>query len=289
MSTFTFDDSLTKNLISQGEKILYLCYINTVDFPILHGHRDYWEFTILTNGRLTHFINGKKEQYEQNTLFFASPADRHNLRKNCSGKLRYINIMIREEHLYKLLDAFSPSFRRNFSQMKHSYILPTSLIENIEELIYPVYLLTSKQYSTYNDLLSATIILLLQYLFTQTLSNPFLIDEKKPKWLLELSNLESNPQFLKFSIDDLCTNLNYSRMQLHRLFKKYLNTTPHDYLTQHKLHYAKSLLRNTDMKVLDIAMSIGYSTLAQFNNNFKKRYKMTPSEYRKQSGTVKNN
>lgn len=57
--------------------------------------------------------------------------------------------------------------------------------------------------------------------------------------------------------------------------------TPHEYLTNYKLHYARNLLRSTDMKIIDIAMNSGYSTISQFQVNFKAKYGVSPSEFRK--------
>ena len=69
-------------------------------------------------------------------------------------------------------------------------------------------------------------------------------------------------------------------MQLNRLFNLYLSTSPHQYLIDYKLSYAKNLLRNSDLKLVDIAMATGYATLAQFNTNFKKKLGLTSKEYR---------
>ena len=83
-----------------------------------------------------------------------------------------------------------------------------------------------------------------------------------------------------YTVKDLCEKLNYSRMQLNRLFNMYLNMSPHEYLIDYKLSYAQNLLRNSDLKLVDIAMATGYATLAQFNTNFKKKFGLTPKEYR---------
>ena len=39
----------------------------------------------------------------------------------------------------------------------------------------------------------------------------------------------------------------------------------------------------TNDSILDIALSCGYENLSYFNRSFKKRYKKTPSEYRRVS------
>ena len=91
------------------------------------------------------------------------------------------------------------------------------------------------------------------------------------------------PDFPSYTVQDLCKKMGYSRMQLNRLFKKYLDKTPHEYLADYRLRYARNLLRTTDMKILDVAMASGYSTLSQFQLSFKKRFGLPPGQYRKKS------
>ena len=106
------------------------------------------------------------------------------------------------------------------------------------------------------------------------------MSEKKLHWLELLKEVMQEPNSQKYTVKDLCEKLNYSRMQLNRLFNLHLNTSPHQYLLDFKLSYAQNLLRNSDMKLADIAVAIGYTTLSQFNSNFKKKFGLTPKEYR---------
>ena len=46
--------------------------------------------------------------------------------------------------------------------------------------------------------------------------------------------------------------------------------------------YAKRLLRTTRLTTLQISETIGYSSLSSLNHLFKKKYGITPSEYRKE-------
>lgn len=56
-------------------------------------------------------------------------------------------------------------------------------------------------------------------------------------------------------------------------FKQYLNTI--------KIEEAKRLLRQTDRKILDIALSVGYGDVSHFNRTFKQYVGCSPREYRK--------
>lgn len=283
MKNLTFICDIDQYSVEHIEQIHFKYHINTFDFPIFHSHQDYWEFTILTEGKIHNIINGKKETYQQNTLFYSTTKDSHCLKKATSEKIRYINIAVKESYLMQLLNFISPTFAEKLINGSHSCPISTDIIYRIEELLYKSNLLKSKQLQTRNDLLSSAFLLILQHIFSSQIN---ILDEQlanKYAWTQNLSKIMQNPNFPSYTVQDLCDKLGYSRMQLNRLFKKHLNKTPHEYLSDYKLRYARSLLRSTDIKILDVAMAAGYSTLSQFQLSFKKRFGVPPGQYRKNS------
>jgi AraC-like DNA-binding protein len=159
------------------------------------------------------------------------------------------------------------------------------MVASIEDIIHKVNLLKSEQYHTYNNLLCSAVLSILQFIFLQSID----VFENNPVWLDKLSALMLNKQFLTYTVADLCRELNYSNAHLTRLFRSYFNTSPNEYLLEWKFRYARNLLKNSDMTILDIAMQIGYSNLSQFNIQFKNRFHMTPGGYRKANKVAKKN
>ncbi|MCH1624363.1 response regulator transcription factor [Ferdinandcohnia quinoae] len=70
---------------------------------------------------------------------------------------------------------------------------------------------------------------------------------------------------------------------LTRLFKKETGLSLSDYLMQERMEYAKKLLRETNLSVSDIALSVGYSNFSYFSTIFKKMTHQNPMEYRRSS------
>ncbi|MDO5726127.1 MAG: helix-turn-helix transcriptional regulator, partial [Tissierellia bacterium] len=56
--------------------------------------------------------------------------------------------------------------------------------------------------------------------------------------------------------------------------------TIYDTLRKTRLDNASKLLRTTDMNLIDIALSVGYSDQAGFSKAFKKMFNLTPHEYK---------
>lgn len=56
-----------------------------------------------------------------------------------------------------------------------------------------------------------------------------------------------------------------------------------EYLNEYRLTMASRLLISSESSILAIAEEVGYENLSYFNRTFKKRFGMTPRDYRKQS------
>jgi AraC-like DNA-binding protein len=54
-----------------------------------------------------------------------------------------------------------------------------------------------------------------------------------------------------------------------------------DFVRGCRLEYACVLLKSTDMKIAEVVASSGFSRATTFNHDFKARYNLTPSEYRR--------
>ncbi|MFV0396380.1 MAG: helix-turn-helix transcriptional regulator [Coprobacillaceae bacterium] len=80
---------------------------------------------------------------------------------------------------------------------------------------------------------------------------------------------------------NLSKKLGYSKSYTTRKFKQISGMQFRDYLRQRKLAFALKEVRDTEKKLLDIAVNYGFSSHEAFTRAFKKSYGITPSEYRK--------
>ena len=64
-------------------------------------------------------------------------------------------------------------------------------------------------------------------------------------------------------------------------FKNVYGYSFKEYQMKVRMEKAAEQLENTDMKLVEIAMAVGYATQAKFISAFKKHYHITPSEYRR--------
>lgn len=68
---------------------------------------------------------------------------------------------------------------------------------------------------------------------------------------------------------------------LSRLFKRFLNQSPYQYLTDYRMNRAKELLINDlYLDIQDIALRVGFMSTSQFIQLFKQRTSYTPNQFR---------
>ena len=80
------------------------------------------------------------------------------------------------------------------------------------------------------------------------------------------------------------THLGWSSSHFMRWFKKMTGDSFTSYVNDRRLAEAAEALRQTDDKILTIAQDAGFMNLSNFNRQFKKRYGVTPREYREMIG-----
>ena len=71
-----------------------------------------------------------------------------------------------------------------------------------------------------------------------------------------------------------------------RVFRERLNMRPMEYIARVKISKAKSMLLDCDMSVTQLSESLGYTSPTYFGIVFKKYEGISPSEFRKNSGSV---
>jgi transcriptional regulator GlxA family with amidase domain len=72
-----------------------------------------------------------------------------------------------------------------------------------------------------------------------------------------------------------------SRSALHERFVSFIGQPPMQYLAQWRMQLAAGWLRDTDAKVVDIALEVGYENEAAFSRAFKRAVGESPGAWRR--------
>lgn len=90
----------------------------------------------------------------------------------------------------------------------------------------------------------------------------------------------------KLALESLAKIVNMNESYLSRIFKDELGITISDYIKKTRLEKAKELLKENDMRVKDVAITIGIQDQLYFSRLFTKFFNITPSEYREKYNKV---
>lgn len=137
--------------------------------------------------------------------------------------------------------------------------------------------------------------------------NLFCIDNRCIKYLYNLltyisedkfskgrSTLNFNPYIKKaveyciknyestITIDSICNELNINKSYFCKLFKTETGYTFTNFLNIFRVEKSKALLNNTDMSLLDIAISVGFNSQSYYSSVFKKVTTKTPLQYKQE-------
>lgn len=89
-----------------------------------------------------------------------------------------------------------------------------------------------------------------------------------------------NEHFEKqITIKQVADYVHVSDKYLCRKFSERYKMSPKQYLTEIRLREAKRLLRRTDLKIKEIAASVGYPSQLSFSKSFREHCGVSPSEY----------
>ena len=85
------------------------------------------------------------------------------------------------------------------------------------------------------------------------------------------------------TINQLSARFRISPTALKDIFRQTYGRPIHQYLLEKRVQHAAELLHRSPLSIVDIAAAVGYNSASQFGVAFKRRYQLTPSQYRRQA------
>lgn len=83
------------------------------------------------------------------------------------------------------------------------------------------------------------------------------------------------------SLQEISDYIGYSTFHTSRTFKKYTGSTLQRYITLRRLSTAAKDLRDTNVRIIDIAFKYKYNSQEAFSRSFKEAFGITPGNYQK--------
>ena len=109
----------------------------------------------------------------------------------------------------------------------------------------------------------------------QRLSVPARIGVRHPKLVSIIQMMERHIEE-PISPAVLARDAGMSTRQLERLFRRYLNRSPKRYYMEMRLQRARTLLLQTDMSVINVALACGFTSPSHFSKCYRSFFERTP-------------
>lgn len=84
------------------------------------------------------------------------------------------------------------------------------------------------------------------------------------------------------SVEQFAARIGIGARHLHRLFVRHVGASPIAVAQTRRLHFAKRLLDETRLSMIEIALAAGYGSLRRFNDAFRTAYGRAPRDVRRQ-------
>jgi len=83
------------------------------------------------------------------------------------------------------------------------------------------------------------------------------------------------------SLADMAAVTGLSATHFSRIFKKSMGESPHQFVSQQRVQYAKELLESSNLRMIDIALACGFKTPQHFARIFRMVGGLSPTEYQR--------
>ena len=265
----------------------YLCTI-PLDFTQvpMHWHKE-MELIVIKKGEGIITVNLIPHQVTAGNIIFILPGQLHSIRQKANCTMEYENILF----LPSILKATGEDYcNTHFFQPLFSGILEFPSLLNEELSYYPSVASAIQQI---DDLCStrpfgyqlAVKGQLFQIFYTLVSHHPVHNIQNRQKKSLDkvklvLTYIQENYS-KPISIEEIAEVCFYSKSHFMKFFKGAMGMGFTQYLNDYRLDIASQQLRSTNDTILEIAARTGFDNLSYFNRIFKKRFGMTPGQYRK--------
>ncbi|MGI8387538.1 helix-turn-helix domain-containing protein [Robertmurraya sp. P23] len=263
----------------------------------IHKH-NYFELLFVLDGQLDIFIEGVHYRYNRGDACLINLNIRHE--ESYSGNFTVVYFLISKEYLNTFLKEEVPNatgnlysfFQKNLNNSeghKSNFIdfspivVPIQVVTTgMEEIIYLIIKEMVNSSAGYQSIVRGLV-----HRFFHQLQLPTLYGHS----YVELESVSGNNLFEetlryinekkgKVTRQEIAEVLHYNGNYINQIFKKHTNQSISEYSRNVCLREATSLLLNSKLSIATIIKHLGFENRTSFYTQFKKRYGVTPLEYR---------
>lgn len=274
---------LEENLLDKKTGISYNLSTIYNDCPN-HTHNHY-EFFIVIDGSALHMINSAVQTITKGDFFLIRPSDVHFYNFYHSENFKILNLGFTQQ-LFQNVSTFlgrglqlqvltGAEFPPRVFLSEEGFHQVKSAMEEIGRLIETGH----SRHIRAHAMCMIALFLEDYFILDNDTQNPW---TDLPSWLSEVMLNMQKIENLQAGYPRMCQLAPCSPNHLCRTMKKQLGQTPTQYINTQRLNYSIYLLTQTDLDILDICETCGFSNLSHFYHLFQKQFGQSPIRFRRE-------
>ncbi len=274
----------SRKLLASGKLITVRPHTRFIHFPE-HTH-DYVEMVYMCEGSTSHIVNGKTIRLTQGDLLILGQSATHEIRKAEKEDVA-VNFIVLPSFFSTTLAAIGdePTPLRRFlvdclcsEHTEPGYLyFHVSNVKPIQNLIENLLWTLVSETPQKRKVSQMTMALLFLQLMghTEALRTA---DNDNAAIIRVLEYVESH--YIDGSFSELTDSLHYDPSWLSREIKRQTGKTYTQLVQEKRLVQAAFLLKNTNRRISDISLAVGYENISYFHRIFAQQYGQSPKHYR---------
>ncbi|QCR31150.1 AraC family transcriptional regulator [Lysinibacillus sp. SGAir0095] len=285
---FSVDHNL-KELTEHRTVVLPVaCYVTTINENIngyipLHWH-DEFQFVLVVKGTANFQINEEPVSVQEGEGLFINSGCLHMAKDQHSTGCVYICLNVSPNFVvsHELYTTFvSPYIQA--TNLQYVHLVPSvdwaigilESIRRIEQLIH--------QSQPFYEI---EVNLELTFMWKSLIKNGIQLEFKEREMLKnqrmkQMLNWIHQHYAEKILLEDIAQAGQLSRSECCRYFKRFLNKSPLNYVTEYRIQKSLLLLQQAHFNVTDVAYQVGFNSTSYFIDKFRKSMNLTPYAYKK--------
>ncbi len=240
----------------------------------LHNH-DFYEFFYIVKGKAIHNINSENQILSEGDFVLIRPADTHKYDFLDNFDFEIISVGYSCENFTAALKTLELG-EEGFTA---SPLPPTINLHgyNLTDIYHKLYRINQIPCGNERRLYFRSVLPFLLYSFLSYSENT--PRASLPVWLSEVLEEMNKPENYIVGLSRLLELAHSSQEHITRVFHRYLNLTPTEFINLKRINHAAKLITEGNMDITDICFTSGFNNLSHFYHCFKKQYGCSPKRF----------
>jgi AraC-like DNA-binding protein len=275
----------TEKMLADFPILLSYRLDSVAPFPYVQSHSGI-EIYYVNEGEGCYLVGNKICALQAGVLIVIRPYTMHKVLLTDSGNIISRHVLTCDPQFIQPSRGESEALPLMTSDLEFLYVQTGGrLRERIEQLYANIHMELSEQGAHFKTIVRSMaheLVLLAHRLHTKPDAALFQQEVRSiPEEIVYLVQYIGSNFQEKVTLDSLARTVHLNKTYMLTLFKKYTGHTIGDFLLLKRIHHAKKLLRETQLKVAEIGYRSGFNDGSHFTRMFRNHEKTTPLAYRK--------